>query len=53
MELDALVYGHLFTLITTELPNMRFADIIESFQNLVDLCTRIDDKHFKHSEPES
>jgi len=49
-ELDAVVYGHLFTIITTELPVTSLADIVDSFENLGDFCTRIDDKYFKEHE---
>ncbi|KAL3835913.1 hypothetical protein ACJMK2_021374 [Sinanodonta woodiana] len=46
-ELDAVVFGHLYTLITTELPNKAIADVINKFQNLVDFCTRVDQIYFK------
>lgn len=38
-ELDALVFGHLFTLLTTPLPDSgRIVAIIKQHRNLVDLC---------------
>lgn len=46
-ELDALVFGHLFTLLTTDLPNNEFARIIERFTNLKNFCERVDKKYFK------
>lgn len=46
-ELDALVFGHIFTLLTTELPRNEFALIIRKYQNLVDFCTRVDDSYYK------
>ena len=46
-ELDALVFGHLFTLLTTNLPNNEFARIIERFSNLKNFCERVDKTYFK------
>lgn len=51
-ELDALVFGHLFTMLTTSLPVGRFADIIKQFENLTDFCSRIDLKYFEMNETE-
>ncbi|XP_069112276.1 metaxin-2-like isoform X1 [Argopecten irradians] len=41
-ELDSLVFGHLFTIITTELPEMRIANIIRRFETLTKFCTNVD-----------
>ncbi|XP_041371653.1 metaxin-2-like isoform X2 [Gigantopelta aegis] len=46
-EVDALVFGHLYTLLTTYLPERRFAEIIEEFKNLTAFVQRIDNKFFK------
>ncbi|CAE1276714.1 MTX [Acanthosepion pharaonis] len=46
-ELDALVFGHLFTLITTDLPVTKFAEVIQKYENLVDFCDKIEDTYFK------
>ncbi|XP_025081781.1 metaxin-2-like isoform X2 [Pomacea canaliculata] len=46
-ELDALVFGHLYTLITTELPVGQFADIIQQFSNLTNFCKHIEEEYFK------
>ena len=46
-ELDAVVYGHLFTIITTTLPVDTVAKVVENFPNLVRFCQDIDDKYFK------
>ena len=46
-ELDALVFGHLFTLLTTDLPNNEFGRIIERFSNLKNFCAKVDQKYFK------
>lgn len=47
-ELDALVFGHLFTLLTTDLPNREFALIIRRFENLVQFCERVDQTYYKN-----
>ncbi|KAL5011143.1 hypothetical protein ScPMuIL_013448 [Solemya velum] len=46
-ELDAIVFGHLYTILTTSLPISRFAEVIREFKNLTDFCQRIDQKYFK------
>lgn len=48
-ELDAMVFGHVFTLLTTSLPEGRFAEIIQKFPNLTNFCKRIDDRYFKEN----
>uniref|UniRef100_A0A6M2DI72 Putative mitochondrial outer membrane protein n=1 Tax=Xenopsylla cheopis TaxID=163159 RepID=A0A6M2DI72_XENCH len=47
-ELDALLFGHLFCLITTTLPQSspQIAPIISKFKNLTDFCRRIDKTYF-------
>ncbi|XP_025409359.1 metaxin-2 isoform X2 [Sipha flava] len=46
-ELDALVFGHLFSIITTPLLNNRFAAIIRAYDNLVQLCVRIETEFYQ------
>uniref|UniRef100_T1JEZ3 Metaxin glutathione S-transferase domain-containing protein n=1 Tax=Strigamia maritima TaxID=126957 RepID=T1JEZ3_STRMM len=46
-ELDALVFGHLFTILTTPLPDNRLAAIVRSYRNLVDLCKNIEQRYFE------
>lgn len=46
-ELDALVFGHLFTLLTTPLPDNRLATIVRSFGNLVKLCQVVERDFFE------
>jgi len=46
-ELDAVVFGHLFTIITTPLPDNRLKAIVEDHPNLVNLCTRIERDFFE------
>lgn len=45
-ELDALAFGHLYTILTTELPNMRIANTLKKYQNLISFCKRIDEEFF-------
>ncbi|XP_076825102.1 metaxin-2-like isoform X2 [Clavelina lepadiformis] len=47
-ELDALVFGHLYTLLTTKLPDNRMAETVQSFQNLVSFCKNIEKQYFGH-----
>lgn len=46
-ELDALVFGHLFTVLTTPLPNNQLAATIRGYRSLVDLCKRIEHEYFE------
>ncbi|XP_063067639.1 metaxin-2 [Engraulis encrasicolus] len=52
-ELDALVYGHLFTIITTSLTNHELAERVQSFSNLMSFCKRIDQIYFGKSDDSS
>ena len=45
-ELDALVFGHIFTILTTPLPDNRLASIVRQHKNLTDLCQGIDKEYF-------
>ncbi|XP_051169931.1 metaxin-2-like isoform X2 [Leptopilina boulardi] len=45
-ELDALVFGHMFTIITTSLPKNLLADIINKYPTLVTFCKRIENSIF-------
>lgn len=46
-ELDALVFGHLYNLITVRLPDSKLTGCIQNYRNLVDLCTRIEGKFYR------
>lgn len=48
-ELDALVFGHLFSIFTMNLPNTALAMTINKFKNLTEFCKNIDQKYFKKS----
>ncbi|XP_076036792.1 metaxin-2-like [Oratosquilla oratoria] len=52
-ELDALVFGHLFTLLTTPLPDNRLATIVRSYSNLVRLCQHIEKDYFERGNGSS
>lgn len=49
-ELDALVFGHLFSLLTIQLPAVDIAADIKEFVNLTEFCQRIEAKYFKEKE---
>lgn len=47
-ELDALVFGHIFTILTTPLPNSDLQHMIKNnFRPLVDFCDRIEQEFFR------
>ncbi|KOB74713.1 Metaxin-2, partial [Operophtera brumata] len=48
-ELDALVFGHVFTIITTRLPCRRLAETVRRHDTLVSLAKRIDEQYFKRA----
>ncbi|XP_014486028.1 PREDICTED: metaxin-2-like isoform X2 [Dinoponera quadriceps] len=45
-ELDALVFGHIFTIITTPLPNNELARIVKGYPKLIKLCKHIETSIF-------
>lgn len=49
-ELDALVFGHIFTIITTPLPYDKLATIVHNYPKLVDFCKRIETRYFQRKE---
>ncbi|KAF3841742.1 hypothetical protein F7725_023693 [Dissostichus mawsoni] len=46
-ELDALVFGHLFTILTTRLTSTELAERIKSCSNLLSFCRRIEQTYFE------
>uniref|UniRef100_A0A667WKU0 Metaxin 2 n=1 Tax=Myripristis murdjan TaxID=586833 RepID=A0A667WKU0_9TELE len=46
-ELDALVFGHLFTILTTRLTSTELAERIKSYSNLLSFCRRIEQSYFE------
>uniref|UniRef100_A0A8C9RS47 Metaxin-2 n=1 Tax=Scleropages formosus TaxID=113540 RepID=A0A8C9RS47_SCLFO len=49
-ELDALVFGHLFTILTTQLTSDELSDKIKSYSNLLSFCRRIEHNYFQEHE---
>uniref|UniRef100_A0A1A9VM97 Metaxin-2 n=1 Tax=Glossina austeni TaxID=7395 RepID=A0A1A9VM97_GLOAU len=50
--LDAMVFGHLFSVLRSNLPNTALQSTVQQFKLLVQLCHCIDEKYF-HVESES
>lgn len=48
-ELDALVFGHLYTLMMCPLLDNKLALLVRSFDNLVDLCKTIEAQYYAES----
>lgn len=46
-ELDALAFGHLYSILTTELPSMHLANALRKYTNLLHFCRDIDSEFFK------
>eukprot|EP00095_Tigriopus_kingsejongensis_P010125 maker-scaffold75_size407189-snap-gene-1.16 protein:Tk10125 transcript:maker-scaffold75_size407189-snap-gene-1.16-mRNA-1 annotation:"hypothetical protein DAPPUDRAFT_304425" len=46
-ELDALVFGHLFSILTTPLPDNRMSATVRNYKNLLELCQNVDVQYFK------
>ena len=46
-ELDALVFGHIFSILTTPLPDNRAKNIVQQFGNLIKLCENIERDYFE------
>lgn len=48
-ELDALVFGYIFTMITTPLPNNQLGNIVKHQPNLVKFCQHMEKEYFSQS----
>ncbi|ODN03403.1 Metaxin-2, partial [Orchesella cincta] len=48
-ELDALVFGYLFTMITTPLPNRQLGNLVKHSPNLVKFCQHVEKEYFSQS----
>ncbi|KAG7270047.1 hypothetical protein CRUP_007147 [Coryphaenoides rupestris] len=46
-ELDALVFGHLFTILTTQLTSSELAERVKRYTNLLAFCKHIEQNYFK------
>ncbi|XP_054280796.1 metaxin-2-like [Macrosteles quadrilineatus] len=51
-ELDAVVFAHIFTILTTPLPNNQFAATVRCYPKLVDHCMRIEKEYFSENKTE-
>lgn len=47
-ELDAVVFGHLFTLFTTPLPSNTLKEVVGHYPALVQLCTKIESDYYEN-----
>ncbi|XP_075789823.1 metaxin-2 isoform X2 [Pelodiscus sinensis] len=52
-ELDALVFGHLFTILTTQLTSDELSEKVKNYSNLVDFCRRIEQHYFEDHDKDS
>lgn len=52
-ELDALVFGHLFTILTTQLTNDALGEKVKNYENLIKFCRRIEQNYFEEQDRES
>ncbi|ELW64130.1 Metaxin-2 [Tupaia chinensis] len=46
-ELDALVFGHLYTILTTQLTNDELCKTVKTYTNLLSFCRRIEQHYFE------
>jgi hypothetical protein len=46
-ELDALVFGHLHTILTTKLPHSGLSDTVRLYPTLISHCDRINSLYFR------
>ncbi|XP_019378531.1 PREDICTED: metaxin-2 isoform X3 [Gavialis gangeticus] len=52
-ELDALVFGHLFTILTTQLTSDELSEKVKNYSNLVAFCRRIEQQYFEGRDKDS
>ncbi|XP_053139009.1 metaxin-2 isoform X3 [Hemicordylus capensis] len=52
-ELDALVFGHLFTILTTQLISDELSEKVKSYSNLLAFCRRIEQHYFEGQNKDS
>lgn len=52
-ELDALVFGHLFTILTTQLTNDELREKVKNYSNLIAFCRRIEQHYFEDHDRDS
>jgi len=49
-ELDAVVFGHLYSILTTPLVDNKLAEMVQSHDNLTRFCRMIDNLYFKEMD---
>lgn len=49
-ELDAVVFGHLYSILTTPLVDNKLAEMVQSHDNLTRFCRMVDNLYFKELE---
>ncbi|XP_067155114.1 metaxin-2 isoform X4 [Apteryx mantelli] len=52
-ELDALVFGHLFTILTTQLTSDELSEKVKNYSNLIAFCRRIEQQYFEGHDKDS
>ncbi|KAJ8416894.1 hypothetical protein AAFF_G00327720 [Aldrovandia affinis] len=52
-ELDALVFGHLFTILTTQLTSNELSEKIKNYGNLLSFCRRVEQNFFEERDGDS
>lgn len=52
-ELDALVFGHLYTILTTQLTTDELCDKVKGYSNLLAFCRRIEQNYFEENDRDS
>ncbi|XP_066543490.1 metaxin-2 [Amia ocellicauda] len=52
-ELDALVFGHLFTILTTQLTSNELGEKVKNYSNLLSFCRRIEQNYFEDHDKDS
>ncbi|KAM6200742.1 metaxin-2 isoform 2-T2 [Sarcoramphus papa] len=52
-ELDALVFGHLFTILTTQLTTDELSEKVKNYSNLTAFCRRIEQQYFEGHDKDS
>jgi len=52
-ELDALVFGHLFTILTTQLITDELSEKVKNYSNLTAFCRRIEQQYFGGHDKDS
>uniref|UniRef100_A0AC34RTE9 Metaxin-2 n=1 Tax=Panagrolaimus sp. JU765 TaxID=591449 RepID=A0AC34RTE9_9BILA len=46
-ELDCLAFGHIYTILTTELPNLQLVNCLKKYLNLIEFCKQMEKELFE------